>query len=108
MSKRGWVEIHDVGSDSFSLKLFNINSCGNKISSSSGMVEEFKEIAELGEFKLALRIAREALAYVHPWNKSISALEGSLVQSNFKFWGKRENTRNNSFSIMFSTTFHVI
>ena len=83
VSKRGWVEIHDVGSDSLSLKLFNINGCGNKISSSSGMVEEFKEIAELGEFKLALRVAREALSYVHPWNKSISALEGFLVQSNF-------------------------
>ena len=78
VSKRGWVEIHDVGSDSLSLKLFNINGCGNKISSSSGMVEEFKEITEL-----ALRVAREALAYVHLWNKSISALEGFLVQSNF-------------------------
>ena len=76
VSKRGWVEIHDVGSDSLSLKLFNINGCGNKISSSTGTVKEFKEIAELGEFKLALRVAREALAYVHPWNKSISALEG--------------------------------
>ena len=55
---------------------------GNKISS-SGTEEEFKEIVELGEFKLALRVAREALAFVHPWNKSISAIEGFLIQSNF-------------------------
>ena len=82
VSKRGWVEIHNVGSDSLSLKLFNINGCGNKISSGS-CEEEFKEIAELGEFKLALRVAREALSFVHPWNKSIAAIEGFLIQSNF-------------------------
>lgn len=84
VSKRGWIELHDVGSDNLSLKLFNINGCGNKVSISSDKVEgEFKEISELGEFKLALRAAREALSFVHPWNKSISALEGFFLQTNF-------------------------
>ena len=83
VSKRGWVELHDIGSDSLCLKLFNINACGNKVSSSSSQEGELKEIAELGEFKLALRAAREALSFVHPWNKSISAVEGFLLQSNF-------------------------
>jgi hypothetical protein len=85
VSKRGWIELQDVGSDNLSLKLFNINGCGNKISSSRAVDtgDEFKEITELGEFQLALRVAREALSYVHPWNKSIAALEGFLVQSDF-------------------------
>ena len=79
VSKKGWVEIHDVGSDNLSLKMFNINGCGNKISSASSS-EEFKDIVELGEFKLALRVAREALSFAHPWNKSICAIEGFLIQ----------------------------
>ena len=82
VSKRGWVEIHDIGSDSLSLKLFNINGRGNKILANK-QDEEFKDILELGEFKLALRVAREALAYVHLWNKSISVIEGFLIQSNY-------------------------
>jgi len=87
VSKRGWVELHDVGSDNLSLKLFNINGCGNKVSSSSSssssLEGEFKDILELGEFKLAIRAAREALSFVHPWNKSVSAIEGFLLQTNY-------------------------
>jgi len=87
VSKRGWVELHDVGSDSLSLKLFNINSCGNKVTSTSSnnnnSNEEYKEINDLGEFKLALRVAREALSYVHSWNKSIAALEGFMYQTDY-------------------------
>lgn len=85
VSKRGWVELHDVGSESLSLKLFNINSCGNKITSKSRdrEEEEYQDINELGEFKLALRVAREAMAWVHPWNKSVAALEGFFHQTDF-------------------------
>jgi hypothetical protein len=85
VSKRGWIELQDVGSDNLSLKLFNINGCGNKISASkaSDSGEDFKDITELGEFQLALRVAREALSFVHPWNKSISALEGFLIQADY-------------------------
>ena len=89
ISRKGWVKLHDLGSDSLSLKLFNINSCGNKISStatagnSGTNAEEFKEINDLGEYKLALRVARGALSYVFPWHKSISALEGFMMQSDY-------------------------
>jgi hypothetical protein len=85
VSKRGWLEIHNVGSDSMSLKMFNINSCGNKAGSAakSDNSDELKDIIELGEFQLALRVAREAMSLVHPWNKSISAIEGFLNQSDF-------------------------
>ena len=66
--------VHDIGSDSLCLKLFNINACGNKVSTSGSQEGELREIAELGEYKHALRAAsaREALSFVHPWNKSIS------------------------------------
>jgi hypothetical protein len=32
VSKKGWIELHNVGSDVISLKMFNINSCSSKIS----------------------------------------------------------------------------
>ena len=86
VSKRGWCELHQLGSDSISLKMFNINACSSKTSStvtSSGSNEEFKDILDLGEFKLALRVAREAQSFVTPWNKSLSAIEGFMIRSNF-------------------------
>jgi hypothetical protein len=59
VSKRGWVELHNVGSDSLSLRMFNINSCGNKITSkSSDNDAEFKEVNDIGEYKLSLRVAK--------------------------------------------------
>ena len=66
--------------------MFNINACSNKTSStvtSTGSNEEFKDILDLGEFKLALRVAREAQSFVTPWNKSLSAIEGFMNRSNF-------------------------
>jgi len=84
VSKRGWVELHDPGSDVLSLRLFNINNCGQKTASSSGEKDqEMKDILDLGEFKLALRVAREAQSFVQPWNKSIAALDGFLHQKDF-------------------------
>ena len=86
VSKRGWCELHQPGSDSISLKMFNINSCAAKSSSSSSSAkqdEEFKDIMELGELKLALRAAREAQSFVFPWNKSIAAIEGFMFRTDF-------------------------
>jgi hypothetical protein len=84
VSKKGWIELHNVGSDVISLKMFNINSCSSKTSgkgAESG--DEFKELADLGEFKLALRVLKEAMAFVHPWNKSVAAFEGFMWQTDF-------------------------
>ena len=83
VSKKGWVELQNIGSDNLSLRYFNINSCGNRVGGADGGEGEFKEIAEIGEFKLALRVAREALSFVFPWNKSIAAIEGFMLQSDF-------------------------
>ena len=83
VSKRGWCEMHDPGSDAISIKMFNINSCTSKVSTVATQGEEFKDIVDLGEFKLALRAAREAMAFMFPWNKSIAAMEGFMFRTNF-------------------------
>ena len=85
VSKRGWCELHQPGSDSISIKMFNINACSARISKSAiaGNEEELREIVDLGELKLALRVAREAQSFVYPWNKSMAAIEGFLQRSNF-------------------------
>jgi len=85
VTPRGWVELHDPGSSNLQLRFFSINNCGKRVSSrnDSHFSDELSDIAEMGELKCALRVLREAMAYVHPWNKSISALEGFLLQNNF-------------------------
>ena len=85
VTAKGWLEIHDPGSSNLQLNLFSINNCGKRVQSTSHSLglEELNEISELGELKTALRVLREAMAYVHPWNKSISAIEGFLVQTNY-------------------------
>jgi len=86
VTNKGWVEIHNLGSSCMSLKMFSINNCGAsscKKTDDSSSSDELADIVELGEFKCALRALREAMHQVHPWNLSISAIEGFLVQSNF-------------------------
>ena len=40
-------------------------------------------MAEMGKLKCALRVLREAMVFVHPWNKSVSAIEGFLIQNQY-------------------------
>ena len=85
VTPKGWATIHDPGNSSLQIKLFSINNCGKRVGTKVGQYEddEINDVAELGELKCALRVLREAMAYVHPWNKSVSALEGFLLQNNF-------------------------
>ena len=84
VTPKGWYELHDPGSSNLSLRQFSINNCGKKTAVRQGEYEEeLGEVVELGEFKCALRVLREATAYVHPWNKSVAALEGYLIQTNY-------------------------
>lgn len=85
VTPKGWVVLADPGNSSISLNLFSINNCGKKVACKQGdfREEEYKEIVELGELKCALRVLREALSFVHPWNKSVSAIEGFLCASDF-------------------------
>ena len=45
--------------------------------------ESLKEIADLESYKIALNTAREVLASALPWNRSISAVVGLMVNSNY-------------------------
>jgi hypothetical protein len=60
ISKIGWIELHNMGSDAISLRMFNINSCSGKVSGKGvDCGDEFKDVTEMGEFKLAPRVLQE-------------------------------------------------
>ncbi len=85
VTPRGWLALGDPGDSSISINMFSISNCGKKgiVKADMAAGGELKEIAELGELKVAMRALREALSFSQPWNKSVSALEGFLLQSNF-------------------------
>lgn len=85
VTPQGWIALHDPGCSNISLRMFSISNCGRKVTTKTGDGSDdgLADVVELGEFKCALTVLREAMAFVHPWNKSISALEGFLRQSNF-------------------------
>ncbi len=87
VTSRGWIELHNPGSSRNALKLFSINNCAAKVSSSKNSSknceDDIEEIVELGEFKLALRTMRVAASMVMPWNFAYVALENFLQQTNF-------------------------
>jgi len=85
VTPKGWVVLSDPGDSSISINLFSIANCGKRSLSKTNNIidEEMKEVAELGELKVAIRALREALSMVHSWNKSVSALEGFLIQTNW-------------------------
>ena len=82
VSAKGWVELHNPASASLSISMFSMGSCVGR-SAKATQDEEFPELTDLSEFKAAIRVLRGAMSYVHPWNRSIDALEGFLVQSNY-------------------------
>ena len=45
--------------------------------------ESFKEIADLDSFKAALNTAREAMTSALPWNRSVGAIVGLMVNSSY-------------------------
>ena len=81
VSAKGWVEIHDPSSTSLSIRQFNLSGV-SKVSSSS-KDPDFPELEDLSELKNAIRALRGAMVFVHPWNRSIDALESFLIQSSF-------------------------
>jgi len=85
VTPKGWVVLSDPGDSRISINLFSIANCGKRSTSKSSgyLEEELKEVAELGELKVAVRVLREALSMVHSWNKSVSVLEGFLIQTNW-------------------------
>jgi hypothetical protein len=81
----GWCEIANPSSPKLSVRMFNINNCAARASSSKSRQddEDLIDFAEVGEFIVALRAMRSAMAYVMPWNMSVAALEGFLINTRF-------------------------
>jgi hypothetical protein len=85
VTARGWCEIANPSSPKISVRMFNINNCAARASSSRAKQgdDELVDFAEVGEFVVALRAMRSAMAFVMPWNMSIAALEGFLINTRF-------------------------
>lgn len=85
VTPQGWSALHDPGNASLSLRMFSINNCGRKVQMKAGDIldDNLVDVIDLGEFKSALRVLREAMHFVHPWNWSVSTIEGFLIQTNF-------------------------
>ena len=85
VSARGWVELANPSSTKISLKMFSLNNCASKISTSKADTADssLPDFAEIGEFQLALRTLRNAAAFVSPWNYSFAAIENFLINSKF-------------------------
>ena len=84
VTSKGWLELHNPGSSRMSLRMFSINNCGSRMSSSkSDKDDRLEDILETGEFKLALRALRVAASFVMPWNMAFVALENFLIQTEY-------------------------
>jgi hypothetical protein len=85
VTAKGWVELANPSSTKLSLKLFSLNNCSSKVSTSKsgGQDGTLPDFSEIGEFQLALRTLRNAAAFVSPWNFSFAALENFIINSRF-------------------------
>jgi len=95
VTAKGWLELANPASKSLTLKLFNMENISSGMGSSKSfslvedgdmalaMAESMKEITDFVEFQNCLSTARAALSWVHPWNKSIEAIEGFMRASNY-------------------------
>jgi hypothetical protein len=85
VTARGWCELANPSSPKLSVRMFNINNCAARASCSKAKQDddELVDFAEVGEFVVALRAMRSAMAYVMPWNMSVAALEGFLTNTRF-------------------------
>lgn len=94
VTPRGWEAIHDPASQEMKLKLFylpNVASSGlsaRKVNLDGGeealsIGESLREIADLDGYKAALHTAQEAMHSALPWNRSISAISGFMLNTNY-------------------------
>jgi hypothetical protein len=85
VTARGWCEITNPSSPKLSVRMFNINNCAARASSSKSRQDDddLIDFAEVGEFIVALRAMRSAMAFLMPWNMSVAALEGFLINTRF-------------------------
>jgi hypothetical protein len=77
VSSKGWLEVHNPGSTKIKLQMFNCAAS----TTAGGSSTDFN----FNELKLAFRALRAAVGLVMPWNKSMEALDGFLVETDFCF-----------------------
>ena len=56
---------HDPASASLSIRMFSMGNCVSR-GTKSASDDEFPEMADLSEFKAAIRVLRGAMVFVHP------------------------------------------
>ncbi len=94
VTPRAWLEIHNPSSQELKLKHFYLPNVGNsglsakKVALDGGedalsIGESMREIADMDGFRQALNTAREAMATALPWNYSVAAIVGFMLNSNF-------------------------
>ena len=88
VTPKGWAELHNPSSQDLKLKWFHlpnvaVGNNSSKKSDGDDSNESGKEIADLDSFKMALNTAREAMASALPWNRSISAITGLMINTNY-------------------------
>jgi len=94
VTAKGWLELANPASKNLQLKLFNMDNISSSVGTKSfslvdgddttiSMGENMKEITDLKEFETCLDVARAAMAWVHPWNKSVEAIYGFMKISNY-------------------------
>ena len=86
ITPRGWLEAHNPSSSKMSIRLFNVNNITSNRQMSRNCNMEYDEpddYSDLGEFQLALRAMRSAVSFIMPWNHSVAALEGYLLNSRY-------------------------
>ena len=85
VTARGWCEIANPSSPKLSVRMFNINNCAARASGGKSRADDddMEDFAEVGEFIVALRAMRSAMSFVMPWNLSVAALEGFLINTRF-------------------------
>jgi len=93
VTPKGWLELHNPSSNELKLKLFHMPNVGGsslaskKVSVSDGsslsINDDFSEVLDLEGFRSALNALREAMCSALPWNRSIGAIMGFMVNSAF-------------------------
>lgn len=94
VTPKGWQELHNPSSQNLKLKLFYLPNVANsglsakKVSLDGedeglSIGESLKEIGDLDGYRQALNTAREAMHSAMPWNRSLSAITGFMMNTNF-------------------------
>ena len=93
VTARGWELLHKPGSPEISLKMFTVTNVGHmatggrtvSLAGEDGITihENLKELADMAEFKLAMRNLKLAAQLVAPWNFSFTVIDGFLQANDY-------------------------